>query len=233
MAATSLTARAVTALSLAVVALAGCSDDGTPTPTPTRSGTAASTPAPTTPPPTTAAGTGTAAATGTASPSGGASPSGTGGAAPVPAGFSLNKVSSNGYPTLGGDIGAIGVVRVGRHPGYDRVVWEFAGTGRPSLQVQYVDRPLADGSGDVVTVRGDAYLEVLVSSVGIPPSNAPRPGSASAASLAGTVVAEALPVYGGFEAVGQTFVGVRDTKRPFRVTLLRNPTRLVVDIWSG
>jgi hypothetical protein len=236
MARTSPTARAVTALA-AALALTGCSDDGTPSPTPTQSsGTAASTPAPSTQSPTTPAPTGTASPTGTAPPSGSASPSASAspsGTAPVPAGFSLKKVSSKGFPTLGGDIGAIGGVRVGRHPGYDRVVWEFPGTGRPALQVQYVDQPLADGSGDVVTVRGDAYLEVLVSSVGIPPANAPRPGSASAASLAGTVVAEALPVYGGFEAVGQTFVGVRDHKRPFRVTLLRNPTRLVVDIWSG
>jgi len=79
-----------------------------------------------------------------------------------------------------------------------QVSFTYPGTERPALQVQYVDQPLVDGSGDVVTVRGDAYLEVLVSSVGIPPANAPRPGSASAASLAGTVVAEALPVYGGF-----------------------------------
>ncbi len=222
---TSPIARAVTALSLAVLALAGCSDDGTPGPTTTQpSGTTASTPAPSTQSPT------TLTPTGTASPSSSPSPSGT---AAVPAGFSLKTVSSKGFPSLGGDLGAIGGVRVGGHPGYDRVVWEFPGTGQPSLQVKYVDQPIADGSGDVVNVRGDAYLELLVSSVGIPPANAPRPGSASAASLAGTVVAEALPVYGGFEAIGQTFVGVRDGKRPFRVTLLRNPTRLVVDIWSG
>ncbi len=219
------TARAVTALSLAVLALAGCSPDDPPSPTPTGpSGTTASTPAPSTSSPT------SPAATGTASPGGSASPSGT---AAVPAGFSLDAVSSKGFPTPGGDLGAIGGVRVGGHSGYDRVVWEFPGTGRPSLQVKYVDQPIADGSGDVVDIRGDAYLEVLVSSVGIPKANAPRPGSASAASLAGTVIAEARPVYGGFEAVGQTFVGVREGKRPFRVTVLRNPTRLVVDIWSG
>jgi hypothetical protein len=222
---TSPTARTVTVLSFAVLALAGCSNDDPPTPMPTQSsGSTASTPAPSTPAPT------TAAPTDTASPSGSPSPSGT---AAVPAGFSLKTVSSNGFPALGGDIGAIGGVRVGRHTGYDRVVWEFPGSGRPSLQVKYVDQPIEDGSGDVADVRGDAYLELLVSSVGIPPANAPRPGQASAASLAGTVVAQALPVYGGFEAIGQAFVGVRGSERPFRVTLLRNPTRVVVDIWSS
>lgn len=224
---TSPTARVVTAVSLAVVALVGCSDDSTPDPTPTGSSSAtASTPAPTTPAPSPT----TTAPTGTASPSGTPSPSRS---ATVPAGFSLKPVSSNGFPNLGGDLGAIGAVRVGKHPGYDRVVWQFPGSGRPSLQVKYVDQPIGDPSGDVVDIRGDAYLEVLVSSVGIPPANAPRPASASAASLAGTVVADARPVFGGFEAVGQTFVGVRDDERPFRVTLLRNPTRIVVDIWSG
>ena len=226
---TSRTARAVTVLSIAVLAVAGCSDDP-PAPTPTQSsGSATSAPSPSTPSPSTPAPT-TGTPTGTASPSSSPSPS-----VPKtpPAGFGLKTVSTTGFPALGGDIGAIGDVRVGRHPGYSRVVWEFPGTGRPSLQVKYVDQPIADGSGDVVKVSGDAFLEVLISSVGIPAATAPRPGKASAASLAGTVVAEALPVYGGFEAIGQTFVGVRDSKRPFRVTLLRNPTRLVVDIWSG
>ncbi len=221
---TSPTARAVAALSLAVLALAGCSNDDTPNPTPTQpSGTSASTPAPSTPTP-------TPSPSDTASASVSPSPSGT---AAVPAGFSLTTVSSKGFPALGGDLGAIGGVRVGGHPGYDRVVWEFPGSGRPSLQVKYVDQPTEDGSGDVVDVRGDAFLEVLVSSVSIPPANAPRPGKAPVTSLAGTVVADAFPVYGGFEAVGQAFVGVRGDKRPFRVTLLTNPTRLVVDIWSG
>jgi hypothetical protein len=142
-------------------------------------------------------------------------------------------VSSPTYPSLGGDLGAIGLVRVGGHTGYDRVVWQFPGAGRPSFQVHYVDQPIADGSGDVVAVPGDAYLEVMVSSVGIPAANAPRPGNAPAASLAGTVIAQARPVYGGFEGVGQSFVGVRDRERPFRVAVLTNPTRLVVDILSG
>ena len=80
---------------------------------------------------------------------------------------------------------------------------------------------------------GDAYLEVMISSVGIPARERAATRNASAASLAGTVIAQARPVYGGFEAVGQSFVGVRDRERPFRVAVLTNPTRLVVDILSG
>jgi len=211
----------VTALSVMSLALVGCSDDEPPSPTPIRSTSTAptSSPSPT-----------TSATNGTPSPTSSASPAGT---ASAPAGFSLDAVSSPRYPDLGGDLGAIGVVRVGRHTGYDRVVWQFPGGGRPSFKVQYVDQPIADGSGDVVDVPGDAFLEVLISAVGIPSATAPRPGNASAASLAGTVIAQAQPVYGGFEAVGQSFVGVRDRERPFRVAVLTSPTRLVVDISSG
>jgi len=209
------TASTLTVLSLMSLALVGCSDEEPASPMPTQS-SATSSPS--------------RSASVSASPTNSASPTGS---ASVPAGFSLDAVSSPGYPSLGGDLGTIGLVRVGGHTGYDRVVWQFPGAGRPSFQVHYVDQPIADGSGDVVAVPGDAYLEVMISSVGIPAANAPRPGNASAASLAGTVIAQARPVYGGFEAVGQSFVGVRDRERPFRVAVLTNPTRLVVDILSG
>ena len=212
------TVATVAVVSVLALTLGGCSDDDPPTPMPTESSTA-QTPSPS-----------ASASTGTASPTSSATPSGT---ASVPAGFSLDEVSSARYPNLGGDLGAIGVVRVGRHTGYDRVVWQFPGTGRPSFQVHYVDEPIADGSGDVVDVPGEAFIEVMISSVTIPAESAPRPENASAASIAGTVIAQARPVYGGFEAVGQTFVGVRDRERPLRVTVLTNPTRLVVDIYSG
>jgi len=212
------------------LAPAGCSNAGPPSPMPTQSAES----------PSSTASSSASTGTGTPSPTPSSTASSTASAstsptatAPVLTGFSLKKVSTPGYPRLGGDLGAVGAVRVGRHTGFDRVVWQFPGSGRPSFQVQYVAQPIGDGSGDVVKVRGAAHLEVLVSSVGIPAANAPRPGSASTASLAGTVVAEALPVYGGFEAVGQTFVGVRDRQRPFRVTVLTNPTRIVVDLASG
>ena len=210
----------VVATSVVALALAGCTSDPEPTPMPTVSFD--STTAPATP---------TASASPSASsPSPSVSATAT---ASVPAGFTLDEASSPTFPDLGGNIGGVGVVRVGHHTGFDRVVWQFPGSGRPTYRVHYVDEPTADGSGDAVDVAGDAYLEVMITTVGIPADGVPRPRKASAASIAGTVVAEALPVYGGFEGYGQAFVGVRDRERPFKVTVLRNPTRLVVDIYSG
>jgi hypothetical protein len=211
----------VTATSVVALALAGCTSDPEPTPMPTVSFD--STTAPATPTP--------SASPTDSSPSPSASPSATASAA-VPAGFTLDEASSPTFPDLGGRIGGIGVVRVGHHTGFDRVVWQFPGSGRPTYRVRYVAEPTADGSGDAVDVDGDAYLELMITTVGVPADGVPPPRDASAASIAGTVVAQALPVYGGFEGYGQAFVGVRDRERPFRVTVLRNPTRLVVDIYS-
>ena len=205
--------RMAAVLATGALALAGCSDEPVPEPSPTSSST---TPAPSPSTPSTPAGT--------------ASPSGTSSA---PAGFSLEAVASPTFPDLGGDLGAVGVVRVGHHAGYDRVVWEFEGTGAPSYSVKYVDEPIGDASGDPVPVRGQAYVEVLITSVGIPEGGTRRPPDAPTSSLSGTVIAQASAIYGGFEGYGQTFIGVRDRERPLRVAVLTGPTRLVVDVANG
>lgn len=197
-------------------ALGGCTDDAEPSPSPTP--TAASTSSSPSPPPTASA----------SSPAATASPSPS-----LPAGFAVTDVTSPRFPDLGGDLGGAGIVRVGRQAGFDRVVWEFTGTGTPTYRVRYVDVPTADGSGDPVAVTGDAFLEVVITSVGIPAAGATRPPDPTASALAGTVVAEANAIFGGFEGYGQSFIGVRDRERPFKVSLLTGPTRLVVDIATG
>ena len=201
-------------LAVAVLALAGCTSDTPDVPTTASSATVtATTSAPTT---------------------SGATPSASPGDEPTTSeGFSTDDVSSSTFPDMGGDLGGVGVVRVGRHSAFDRVVWEFPGSGRPTFRVRYVDEPRADGSGDPVDVRGDAYLEVVVSAVGIPDAGSTRPPDAQAGALAGTVIAEANAIYGGFEGYGQSFIGVRDRERPFRAFVLSSPTRLVVDVARG
>ena len=202
--------------------LAACSDDPAPGPSPSPSVATSSAP-PTASP--------TASATPEPSASSpAATPTPT---AAVPAGFAVTDVMSPRFPDLGGDLGGVGIVRVGRHSGYDRVVWEFPGAGLPTYRVRYVDTPIADGSGDVVAVTGDAFLEVLITFVGIPEEGVARPADPTASALSGTVIAEANAIFGGFEGYGQSFIGVRDRERPFKVTTLTGPTRLVVDIATG
>jgi hypothetical protein len=199
------------------LALAACTGDPEPSP-PGSDGSTAASPTTSAPAPTTSS----------PAPTGSDSPTAT-----APPGYSLDGRTSPTFPNLGGDVGGVGRVRVGHHEGYDRVVWEFAGSGRPTYQVHYVDTPLADGSGDPVPVRGDAFVEVLITTVGVPAEGTARPPDAPASALAGTVVAETFAIYGGFEGYGQTFIGIRGEQRPLRVTTLTNPTRLVVDIYTG
>jgi hypothetical protein len=51
-------------------------------------------------------------------------------------------------------------VRAARHEGFDRVVFEF-GEALPGYEIEYIDRPVrACGSGHVVPLAGDGWLEV-------------------------------------------------------------------------
>ncbi|MBM6404414.1 hypothetical protein JQN72_09195 [Phycicoccus sp. CSK15P-2] len=195
----------------AVVAAAGCGTD-----TPADPG-ASSTPA-------SATGSST---TGTSRPTATPEESGTG--SPQD-GFSLDEQRSPSWPRLGPRVGTGTAVRVGRHEGYDRVVYEFTGSGEPTFQVRYVDEPVSQGSGEPIDVAGDAFLMVSSSTVEIPEESAEAPLEPGTASLEGTTVMAAPPIFGGFEGYGETVIGVRGQQRPFRVSVLTEPTRLVVDI---
>ena len=121
-------------------------------------------------------------------------------------------------------------VRAGRHPGFDRVVFEFRG-GVPEHRVGHVDRLVQDGSGHPVAVAGAADLEVVFQGVnahdddGTPTVARPRfsPGLAAVREVAQV---------GDFEAVVSYGIGV-DRRRPVTVSTLSGPPRLVVDVATG
>lgn len=200
---------------VSALALVGCTGESPPSPSVTTT-TASRTPVTSTTAPT------------TASPSPTSSP-----AATVPAGFTIDGRTSPTFPNLGHDLGSAGLVRVGHHTGFDRVVWEFPGTGPPTYKVHYVDEPRGDPSDEPVPVKGKAYVEVLITFVGMPTDGTTPPKDATASAMSGTVIAQANAIYGGFEGYAQTFIGVRDKQRPLRVITLTNPTRLVVDVFNG
>ncbi len=202
-----MTARAA-ALCVGLLVLAGCADEPTPT------GSTSSTPS---------------ASQGSASPSPSPTASSSPGATSSNGGFALDDLASASFPDVMGPLGTKGAVRIGSHDGYDRVVWQFDDVGPVSYQVRYVEEPIGDGSGDPVEVKGEAYLEVLVTGLSIPESLESCPDDAPASTLKGTVIAAASAFCGGFEGVGQGFVGL-DEQRPFRVATLADPTRLVLDI---
>lgn len=124
-------------------------------------------------------------------------------------------------------------VRVGRHEGYDRVVFEFRSNVLPGYDVRYIARPVRqDASGKVVAVKGAYVLRVLMSpafDADLSKTGAPRTYTGSLRISPRTPEVAQLVRTGGFEDVLTWVVGVRD-RVDFRVMTLHNPARIVIDL---
>ncbi|MEV0947411.1 hypothetical protein [Rhodococcus sp. NPDC049939] len=120
-------------------------------------------------------------------------------------------------------------IRVGRHAGFDRVVYEFAGTGTPGWHARYVDSAAQDNSNRPISVAGDGILQIYIDRITFPYDNSgvrsfpPVPGT-------GAVVTEVREGVSWSEGRMQSFIGTTGSERPFTVFTLSGPTRVVVDI---
>jgi len=134
-----------------------------------------------------------------------------------------------------GEVALLTGVRAASHDGYDRVVFEFR-NGVPGYDVGYVRRPVrADGSGAPVAVDGGAVLLVRMEpalDADLTKESAPRTYTGPARLRPGATAVVELVRTGGFESVLTWAVGVDET-RPFRVTRLEGPPRIVIDVVSG
>jgi hypothetical protein len=122
-------------------------------------------------------------------------------------------------------------VRVGAHPeggGFDRIVFEFEDGQRPSGIVGYKDDVAQCGSGAPVDPAGSHTLAVHfdftnahteAGELSIPSTTVSGPGNSILESESTC----------DFEAVVEWAVGV-DGEKPFTVTLLDSPNRVVVDV---
>jgi hypothetical protein len=135
---------------------------------------------------------------------------------------------------VGSETALLERVAVGRHEGYDRVVFQFT-NDLPGYRVEYVRPPLKeDGSGNPVTLEGNAFVVVrmepasgfdLNTGEGKMVYKGPKRIDASAA---GTSVVQELVRTGDFEAVLSWAIGLSD-KVDFKVTSASSPARLIVD----
>jgi hypothetical protein len=121
-------------------------------------------------------------------------------------------------------------VTTGRHEGYDRVVFELAGTGTPGWFAAYVDQAVDDPNDDVLDIAGDATLQVVLTGVRIPDEAAPGYSGTNPVVTPDYPVLREVNLRGVFEGQELTFVGVASAGHPFRVFGLTDPTRVVVDI---
>jgi hypothetical protein len=118
-------------------------------------------------------------------------------------------------------------VRAGRHPGFDRVVFQFRGAV-PQHRIRYVDQLVQDGSGNPVSVAGAADLEVVFHGANAhnqdgSPSVSPRRFSP------GLPAVKEIAQVGDFEAVVSYGIGI-DYRRSIKVSTLSGPSRLVIDV---
>lgn len=125
-------------------------------------------------------------------------------------------------------------VRTARHNGFDRMVFEFRGSQLPDYLVEYArETPTQCGSGAPVSVPGAARLFVRLSPAQAHAlvGNDERSTLASRALQPRYPTVRALTLNCDFEGVVSWVVGLSERK-PFRVSTLGAPARLVVDVES-
>ena len=151
-------------------------------------------------------------------------------------GASTEQVSTPDTPGGPGITAELVDVRTGRHDGYERVVFEFSTDFVPGYTVGYVEGPItADPSGLPVSVAGDSYISVRMSSAAgfdvFANSFQETYTGPTSISLAYPAIQSVVET-GDFEGVLNWVIGVR-TRPAFKVTTLPNPTRVVVDVASA
>lgn len=121
-------------------------------------------------------------------------------------------------------------IRIGRHDGFDRVVFEVGGEGTPGWDVRYVDAASSQGSGEPVEVAGSAVLQVTLTGMGYPYDTGVDEWSSSGPVTGeGTQTVTEVAWDATFEGTSVAFVGT-SAEAPFRVYLLEGPTRVVVEV---
>lgn len=122
-------------------------------------------------------------------------------------------------------------VEAAAHEGFDRVVFEFTGTGQPGWFVDSTPEPRQQGSGHLIDHPGSHAINVMLTGtpypfeLGIPEENWPQAGSV--AGTAGQV--QGVSFHGIFEATSQYVISLNQ-EAAFSVTRLEEPTRVVIDI---
>ena len=116
---------------------------------------------------------------------------------------------------------AVSDIRLASHDGFDRVVFDVAGDGVPGWSVAYTDYPGQQGSGFPIDYEGASALSVNLHGM-------IRPIEVGGVDGVGGVVTEVIPDI-AHHGTAQFIIGVAE-RAAFSVTLLEEPTRVVVDV---
>ncbi|BAU96307.1 hypothetical protein N24_2045 [Corynebacterium suranareeae] len=119
-------------------------------------------------------------------------------------------------------------IRVAEHESFTRVVVDIAGDSKPGWWVDWTTEPVQQASGLPVDVTGDSFLDLNIEGIGYP-DQVDVPGVDSG-SFGGAGIVEDINLTSIFEARAQILIGVSGAPRSYSVSLLQEPTRVVVDI---
>jgi hypothetical protein len=124
-------------------------------------------------------------------------------------------------------------VRAGRHDCFDRLVFDLDGPAA-GYTVEYVNQVTGIASGDVIPLRGGAFLQIVLrvhaDIDGV--STFPRAGRSELVNVTGFQTIRQVAWAGTQEGVTSAGLGVR-ARLPFRVFVLSGPgtgSRVVVDV---
>ena len=142
-------------------------------------------------------------------------------------GITWGSLDKSADPQLGA--GPVTGIRAGRHDCFDRLVFDIDGPPA-AFSAGYVAAVYKDGSGDLVPLRGGAFLHIVViadSFHSYIPAN-----QTDVVNVAGWQTFRQVAFAGNFENHYSIGLGVR-ARLPFRVLTLDGPdggSRVVVDV---
>jgi len=120
-------------------------------------------------------------------------------------------------------------VETGSGPGYDRVVFEFAGDSAPGYHVEYASAPVRRcGSGDRVSLAGGQQVVVRFEPARAHDEQG-NPAPVERDRALGLRAVKEMKLVCDFEGQVEWVLGVAAAS-PFRVSELTGPARVLVDI---
>lgn len=119
-------------------------------------------------------------------------------------------------------------VRVGAHEGFDRVVVDLEGEGEPGWFVDYTSTPMQETVGQPLQVAGNSFLNINVDGT-VYPFELGKDNIVPVTMAGDTGNVIDVISAGTYEGRSQIVVGLR-SELPYSVQVLKDPTRVVVDI---
>jgi hypothetical protein len=122
----------------------------------------------------------------------------------------------------------LGAIRAARHPGYDRVVFQFEGAEVPGYRIEYVrEITLGETDDQFLTLQGGALVQATFQGSA---SEDHRPGTQTVPDklTPGLAQVKQIGLAEDWEGVVRLGIGL-DHRGGFRVLELHDPARVVVD----